>query len=39
MYILQLEHTKMEQQFFTEVAALEAKYAAKYRPLLDKVCY
>ena len=33
---LQLEYTKIEQEFFAEVAALEAKYAVKYKPLLEK---
>ncbi|XP_065911631.1 nucleosome assembly protein 1-like 1-A [Dysidea avara] len=33
---LQLEHTKIEQEFFMEVQALEAKYATRFRPLLDR---
>lgn len=37
VYYIQLEHTKLEEEFFAEVAALEAKYAARHRPLLDKV--
>ena len=33
---LQLEYTNIEQEFFTEVAALEAKFEVKYKPLLEK---
>ena len=33
---LQLEYTNIEQEFFAEVAALEAKFAVKYKPLLEK---
>jgi len=33
---LQVEYTKIEQDFFVEVAALEAKFAALYKPLLEK---
>ena len=33
---LQLESTKIEQEFFAEVASLEAKFAAKYKPLFEK---
>ena len=33
---LQVEYTKIEQDFFAEVAALEAKFAARYKPLLDR---
>lgn len=33
---LQVEYTKIEQEFFAEVASLEAKFAAKYKPLLEK---
>ena len=33
---LQVEYTKIEQDFFAEVAALEAKFAARYKPLLER---
>lgn len=33
---LQVEYTKVEQNFFEEVAVLEAKYGALYKPLLEK---
>ena len=33
---VQLEYTQIEQEFFAEVAALEAKFAVKYKPLLEK---
>ena len=33
---LQVEYTNIEQEFFAEVALLEAKFAAKYKPLFEK---
>jgi len=33
---LQVEYTKIEEEFFAEVAVLEAKFAVKYKPLLEK---
>ncbi len=34
---LQYDFTKLEAEFYKEVQQLEAKYAAKYQPLFDKV--
>ena len=33
---LQVASTKIEQEFFAEVALLEAKFAARYKPLFEK---
>lgn len=34
---LQYDFTKLEAEFYKEVQELEAKYAAMYQPLFDKV--
>lgn len=35
---LQVDHHKIESNFFEEVHALECRYLAKYQQLYEKVC-
>lgn len=38
VHILQGQHDELEEKFFEEKAALEAKYQKLYEPLYTKVC-